>query len=111
VNFGQSGRMGNVRVGPKLSATRFQITTASMPGFINTVPCYGTVVEGLETVRLISDVKTHPSGQPIEPVIIDRVRLFQVGEPEPLPEPVPYYPEQEGLIKLDLRDDLPREND
>jgi len=111
VNFGLAGRMGNVRVGPKLSAARFQITATSMPGFSNTVPCFGVVAEGLDTVHLISTVKTHPNGQPLEPVIIERIRLFEIGEPEPLPEPVPYYPEQHPLIKLDLRDDPPERKD
>jgi peptidyl-prolyl cis-trans isomerase A (cyclophilin A) len=104
VNFHQGYRLGNIRVGPKLSAARIVITAASMPGFTNTVTCFGAVVEGQETIFNISSVKTQPNGQPIEPVLIERMRIFSVGDPEPLPDPVPYLPDPLPPAKIELID-------
>ena len=104
MNFHQGDRLGNVRVGPKLSAARVVVTAASKPGFTNTVTCFGAVVEGQETVFNITTVKTMPNGQPIEPIVIERMRIFSVGDPKPLPDPVPYLPDPTPPAKIELID-------
>ena len=38
-------------------------------------------------VYRITEVKTHKNGRPIEPVTIEKIRIFSVGNPPPIPEP------------------------
>ena len=66
------------------------------------VPTEGKVtVGGHDVVLEVTAVKTYRSGMPIEPVTIERVRIFRVGNPEPLVEPVRYWPQR---VPLALRD-------
>jgi len=104
VGFRQGYLLGNVRVGPKVSAARLLLTAAAQPELVDTVPCFGRVVEGREVVYLITAVKARPNGRPIDPVLIERVRIFSVGSPAPLPDPVPYLPEVEPPVKIELNE-------
>jgi peptidyl-prolyl cis-trans isomerase A (cyclophilin A) len=93
VNFGKSFRMGLTGAyGARISAVKFFITAAPLPYFNGRYPCLGTVVEGQEVVRHITEVKTFRQGRPIDPIQIHKIRVFSVGGPDPLPEPQPYVP-------------------
>jgi peptidyl-prolyl cis-trans isomerase A (cyclophilin A) len=91
INFSVSGRLGMTRAsGARLSAYQFFVTAAGMPAFTGRHPCFGAVVTGRDVAMKITTVKTYPNGRPIEPVTIERIRIFAIGEPPPLPEPVEY---------------------
>jgi peptidyl-prolyl cis-trans isomerase A (cyclophilin A) len=99
-DFSGSGRLGMTRSpGSRFSAYQFFVTYAARPAFNRGHPCFGVVVSGKEIVLGISQVKTHSNGRPIEPVHIKSIRIFAVGEPEPLPKPVPYTPEPGGSLQ------------
>jgi peptidyl-prolyl cis-trans isomerase A (cyclophilin A) len=94
VNFAATGRLGMTSsYGSRISAVKFFVTAAPAPYFNNHYPCFGSVVEGLSVVRRITEVKAHSGGRPIEPVEIHKIRIFAIGDPEPLPEPEPYRPQ------------------
>lgn len=93
VNFSGPGRLGMTRAsGAQVSAVKFFVTAAALPRMNGPHPCFGKVVEGGEVVFSIAGVKTHRNGRPVEPVTIRKIRIFSVGEPDPLPEPVLYSP-------------------
>jgi hypothetical protein len=46
----------------------------------------------MNVVTEITAVKTYSNGRPIEPVTIEKVRIFKIGDPPPLEEPVPHHP-------------------
>jgi peptidyl-prolyl cis-trans isomerase A (cyclophilin A) len=105
INFNAGWRMGNVRVGTQVSAARWLITAGAMPGLNRTVPCFGTVVLGQEAVFQLTSLKTHPNEQPIDDVRIQAVRVFSVGAPPPLEEPIPYF-EEPSMHTLDREQPL-----
>ena len=93
VNFNVRGRLGMTRsTARKLSAYQFFVTASGIPHRSGQQSCFGAVVTGLDVVMNISTVKTYPNGRPIDPVIIERIRIFAIGDPPPLPEPVKYRP-------------------
>jgi peptidyl-prolyl cis-trans isomerase A (cyclophilin A) len=99
VDYSSPGRLGMTRAaGGRLSAFQFFVTYASQTRLNRSYPCFGIVVSGLETVLDISQVKTYSNGRPIEPVHIRKIRIFSVGEPEPLPDPVPYTPQPKKIL-------------
>ena len=76
----------------RTSAVQFFVTAAVQRGLSPRHPCFGVVVHGQDVAFNISQVKTDPGGKPIEPVMIERVRVFAVGDPPPLPEPERHQP-------------------
>jgi hypothetical protein len=54
--------------------------------------CFGELVEGRDVVERICNVKTDRRGAPLERVVIRHVAIVKSGNPEPLPDPVPYTP-------------------
>ena len=103
VTFSQPGRLGmTASYGSRISAVKFFATAVSAPYFTGTYPCFGIVVEGVNVIQRISEAKTYARGRPIEPIEIQKIRIFSVGDPAPLPEPVPYAPH---LIEMETRED------
>jgi peptidyl-prolyl cis-trans isomerase A (cyclophilin A) len=93
IDFTQAWRMGmTVGGGNKISAVQFFVSAASQPFLNGRHPCFGTVISGKDVVDRITSVKTYSNGRPVEPVIIERIRVFSVGDVEPLAEPVTYKP-------------------
>jgi peptidyl-prolyl cis-trans isomerase A (cyclophilin A) len=93
VNFSAPGRLGMKRsVMNRVSAVKFVITAGSLPYLNRQYPCFGTIVSGLDVAQRMSEVKTYRSGAPIEPVTLKKIRIRKVGNPAPLPDPVPYVP-------------------
>jgi cyclophilin family peptidyl-prolyl cis-trans isomerase len=102
INFSGGGRLGmTAAYGARISGVKFFVTASARPVYNARYPCFGIVVEGRDVVQRITEVKTHPKGRPIDPVRIDKIRIFAVGDPEPLPEPVSYRP---GLEHFETRD-------
>jgi peptidyl-prolyl cis-trans isomerase A (cyclophilin A) len=93
VNFGFPGRVGMTRAaGRRVSAYQFFVTAAAQPHLTGRHPCFGVVVSGMDVVLDITGVKTYSNGRPIEPVTIEEVRIFKIGDPPPLAKPVPHHP-------------------
>ncbi len=92
--FGRAGRLGTSRRGIGRSGAVFFVTASANRDLERSHTCFGTVVSDLEVVYRISEVKAHPNGRPVEPVVIEGVHIFSVGDPPPLPTPVPHTPQR-----------------
>lgn len=93
VNFHVAGRLGMTRApGRRFSAYQFFATASAQPFLTGRFPCFGTVVEGRDVILEITQAKTYSNGKPIEPIAIESVRIFALGDPPPLPEPEAYRP-------------------
>ena len=104
VNFSGSGRLGIVRsAGDRINAVKFFVAVSPWPQLNGLHPCFGSIVSGREVAFQIAGVKTHRSDRPIEPVIIEKIRIFTVGDPPPLPEPEPYVPRLHKLAPAPRR--------
>jgi peptidyl-prolyl cis-trans isomerase A (cyclophilin A) len=112
VNFNAPGRLGMTREAGTISAVQFFATAAAQPWLTRNHPCFGVVVSGREVIVNISQVKTYSNNRPIEPPVIERIRIFSVGDPPPLPEPEPYYPRRRRLEpRPNMRQTEPRQPD
>ncbi len=88
VSFSEPGRVGLTRDGlGRISGAQFFVTVSGLPWLNTKHTCFGKVVEGLEVVRRITSVKTYSNGRPMEPPLVERVDIFAVGDPAPLPKP------------------------
>ena len=93
INFHQPWRLGMTRSSQgKISGVLFFVTVSSLPHLSGRHPCFGEVVSGKKVVRSICSVKTLSDGKPLEPIVVERLRVLKAGEPPPLPDPVPYRP-------------------
>ncbi len=90
VYFQQSGLLGMTRMGGgRISGVRFFVTVSSSKWLIKRrQPCFGKIVEGAEVAWQLSSLKTDSAGRPLEPEGLEKVRIFSVGDPKPLPEPI-----------------------
>jgi peptidyl-prolyl cis-trans isomerase A (cyclophilin A) len=99
VDFSSSGRLGMTQAaGGRNSAYQFFVTYAAQPRMTGRYNCFGEVVSGLEVVLEITGVKSHSNGRPLEPLVISEIRIFKVGSPPPLPDPLPYTPTRRKLV-------------
>jgi cyclophilin family peptidyl-prolyl cis-trans isomerase len=98
VTFNRPWRMGMTRSTlRRISGVVFFVTATTLPSFIGRHPCFGEVIGGQDVVRAICKVRTQSDGTPGEPIVIQTIRIFKIGAPSPLPEPVPYEPKFEPL--------------
>ncbi len=90
VYFQQSGLLGMTRMaGGRISAVRFFVTVSASKRLIKRrQPCFGKIVEGMEVAWQLSSLKTDIAGRPLEPEALKQVRIFSVGDPKPIPEPI-----------------------
>ena len=93
-HYNAPGRLGMTRAAGRISGVQFFVTASATPSLNPTYPCFGVVVSGLDVVRSITTVKTYSNHRPIDPPVLERVRVFAVGDPAPLPQPVAYTPHQ-----------------
>lgn len=101
VNFNAPGRLGLTADTGLVSAVQFFATASAQPRLSGQYPCFGIVVEGREVIQNLAQTKTFSNGRPIEPVIIERIRIFKVGEPAALPLARPYAPSRTPLRSRD----------
>jgi len=93
VNFSRPYRVGMTSSTMKrISGVLFFVSIVAEPYLNIGHNCFGEIVEGREVVERICGVKTDRRGKPAEDVIIRHVAIVKSGNPEPLPEPVPYTP-------------------
>jgi peptidyl-prolyl cis-trans isomerase A (cyclophilin A) len=98
VDYSAPGRLGMIRMAlNRISGVKFFITAGTLPTLNRLHPCFGIVVSGLDAVVRASAVKTLENGTPIEPVTVRKIRVRKVGNPAPLPEPVPYTPKGQAF--------------
>jgi cyclophilin family peptidyl-prolyl cis-trans isomerase len=98
IGFNAGGRLGMTRApGRRVSGYQFFVTATAQPFMTGGYPCFGVVVSGLDVVMDITSVKTYSNGRPMEPVIIEEIRIFSRGDPRPLPEPRKHQPEPAQL--------------
>lgn len=94
ITFDRPGRVGMTRATfGRVSGVVFFVSASPLPHLIGRHPCFGEVVSGMDTVRSICGVKTDSVGHPLEPILIETIRIAAVGDPPPLPAPEPYEPE------------------
>lgn len=94
IRFDRPGRLGmTIQAGGRVSGVQFFATSQGHPWFDGAHPCFGEIVDGLSVVAAISQVKTYSNGRPVDPVVIERIRILPLGNPPPLPEPVPFRSE------------------
>lgn len=105
LNFSMPYMMGMTLMGGgRISAVKFFVTVAAQPWLNGDNPCFGQVIEGREVVFNISQVKTYSSRRPIEDLLIETIDLFSVGDPAPIPEPVPFKPKRKHVEFRDSSD-------
>jgi peptidyl-prolyl cis-trans isomerase A (cyclophilin A) len=90
INFNAPHRLGMTKEGGVTSGVQFFVTASAQPRLSRFHPCFGIVVSGHDVVMSISQVKTYPNKRPLDPPVLERVRIFKVGDPPPLPEPQRY---------------------
>ena len=96
INFLRPYRVGMTRnPGGTISGAVFFVTSSPHPILSTKHPCFGEVVHGFEVVDAITQVRTYSNNRPVDPVIIERLRTFKIGSPDPLPEPKPHQPKPE----------------
>jgi peptidyl-prolyl cis-trans isomerase A (cyclophilin A) len=107
VDFSAPGRLGMIRsTGNRISGAKFVITPWTTPFLTRNYPCFGMVVSGLDVVQRISEVKTSTrTGRPLDPITVTKIRIAKVGNPPPLPDPVPHVPK---AVKLEFRPEAAR---
>jgi len=106
INFHQADRIGMQRArSGGISGVQFVVTAAAQPALTGTHPCFGRIVSGREVVLAIAGVKTYSSGRPVEPITIERIRVFRIGSPSPLPAAEPYLPQ---MREFGMREDIKR---
>ncbi len=104
VNFNQAGRIGNTRAsGGLISGSMFFVSEIGMNWLNDRHPCFGIVLSGMEVVHAITTVKTDSMGKSIDPITLITVKVFSVGNPDPIPEPVYFEPE---VQKMELRPEI-----
>jgi len=98
LNFSMPHMMGMTRMGGgRTSAVKFFVTIAAQPWLNRENPCFGQVIEGKEVLYNISQVKTYPNRRPIEDLLIDKIDVFAIGDPAPIPEPVVFKPQRKQV--------------
>ena len=103
INFSQAGRLGMARPTTRPSAVQFFVTAAANRRLNRVFPCFGEVVEGREAVFQLSQQKAYNNGKPIDEIKINSIRIFEIGNPSPLPVP---KQTASGPKKIQLRGDL-----
>jgi len=93
VNFTRPYRVGMTGATlQRISGVLFFVSIVSEPYLNASHNCFGELVDGKDVVERICNVKTDRRGKPLEPVQIRTISIVKSGNPDPLPEAVPYTP-------------------
>ncbi len=70
------GVLAMANAGPNTGGSQYYITLAATPWLDDSYSIFGNVIAGLDTVMAIGSVPTDDNDRPIEPVVIDSIRIF-----------------------------------
>lgn len=95
VDFNRPYRVGTTGAGGRrLSGSLFFVSAVAEPYLTGRHNAFGEVVEGRDVVDKICAVPVDENKVPKEPVRINKVTVFKVGDVPPIAAPVRYRPEQ-----------------
>ena len=105
-SFDQPWRVGMTRASlGRISGSQFFVTAAPQPFLRERHPCFGTVVAGRDVVRTITEVRANSAGKPLQPIVVESVRVFRVGDVPDLPDPKSHDPKPRRLqVNPDLHE-------
>lgn len=75
LDFSQPGVLAMANAGPNTGSSQFFVTVVPTPWLQNHHSIFGNVVEHYDVVEAISNVQTDFRDKPVEPVVLEHVRI------------------------------------
>lgn len=75
LDFSQPGILAMANAGPNTGSSQFFVTVVPTPWLQNHHSIFGKVVENYDVVEKISKVQTDFRDKPIEPVVLEQIRI------------------------------------